>query len=103
MYSLKDYILRTKDFLAQSQEKILIVNPEGKVVYINDVFLALTGYDRKEVSKLHLNKLIGPTANKLIENEIKKSNVCISKQEFHFLNSKKSCPFLHSILGMVIL
>ncbi|MBP9790320.1 MAG: PAS domain-containing protein [Bacteroidia bacterium] len=93
MYSLKDYILRTKDFLAQSQEKILIVNPEGKVVYINDVFLALTGYDRKEVSKLHLNKLIGPTANKLIENEIKKSNVCISKQEFHFLNSKKKLSF----------
>ena len=74
MYSLKDYILRTKDFLAQSQEKILIVNPEGKVVYINDVFLALTGYDRKEVSKLHLNKLIGPTANKVMSASVNRNS-----------------------------
>lgn len=72
MYSLKDFILRTKDFLAQSQEKFLIINPEGKAVFINDAFLALSGYERKDISKLHLNKLIGPTANKLIENEIKK-------------------------------
>ncbi|MBK7573512.1 MAG: PAS domain-containing protein [Bacteroidetes bacterium] len=83
MYSLKDFILRQK-FLAQSQEKFLIINPEGKAVFINDAFLALSGYERKDISKLHLNKLIGPTANKLIENEIKKKNVCITKQEFHF-------------------
>ena len=44
MYSLKYFILRTKDFLAQSQEKFLIINPEGKAVFINDAFLALSGY-----------------------------------------------------------
>ena len=67
MYSLKDYIFSMKEVLSFTEEKVLILNPDGKVIYANDHFLTSSGYNRKDKSALNLNSLVSTGVKKSID------------------------------------
>jgi len=94
MYSLKDYIFSMKEVLSFTEEKVLILNPDGKVIYANDHFLTSSGYNRKDKSALNLNSLVSTGVKKSIDSALSNNLICVSTEKFNFSNSSEKISFI---------
>ncbi len=99
-----------KQVLSFTQDKVLILNPEDKVIFVNDHFLSLTGYGRKDKDKLNLNSLVRPHGKKSIDTTLINDLVCISTEKFNFSRSSKKNSFIcfnvwngNNIIGRVLI
>lgn len=72
MKELKEYLFCFTNILSISTDRIIIYDPSGKIVFINDLFLLDIKSNRKEISKLNLSNLIGELACQSIQKGIKK-------------------------------
>lgn len=73
MKELKDYLFHLNNILSVSCDKIIIVEPSGKIAYCNDLFLLDINSTRKEILKLNVSSMIGESTFQLVQKGIKKN------------------------------
>ena len=73
MKELKEYLFHLNNILSVSGDEIIIIEPSGKIVYCNDLFLLDIQADRKEISKLNLSSIIGEPTLQTIQKGVKKN------------------------------
>ena len=110
MYSLKDYIFQLKELLNYSTDKVLILNNEGKLVFVNDLFSDFSGFKKTDKDNLHLDKLFNSHDKIHLLNELKLNNFFLGSMHINFHRSKKKLELIsfniwneNKIIGHVIL
>ncbi len=94
MFSIRDYIIGLKDLLVSSPDKVLISDPDEKILYVNDTILKSFGIQKKNKEKLYLNDIFNANLKKQLGFNSQNENTTLGKADFNLKGKKEKFSFM---------